>query len=408
MSPQQKIAKILGVTEKIIIDFESEISQETGKEGVIERLSAENDRMITETLKKINNDGADASEHVRGALQRAIFYHEKQFSDVLRNVDGADEIEKMVNLSHSVMKPPRGFFLKKELMENILRKRKPENLLNYLGYDSVEKIFKDNDVLEAFSALRFVESNEWMHRTFAEAYSNFTADDFEERDVEIKIFGPKWHGIAKKFVEKKYHNLSHLKEFGVIFVNPIKMDIPGKMLRDFSLLLHYSYEIEFYSRLFKKYSADLDFSEKFKGLLRGDVKWLADINPKKAFLIVQRYLIKEDPNDPRLYHPRVNPESFHWAKSERDLASIKGVDLSMWGNLCWIGGIFRDGREELVSFDLEDNIMSLVSAMEGQKNIFSYHQREAMWTRIFSEYVGGENKLEQLIVENFDKGFISL
>jgi len=72
----------------------------------------------------------------------------------------------------------------------------------------------------------------------------------------------------------------------------------------------------------------------------------------------------------------------------------------------WVGGIFQNGKEDIISFDLEDNAMSLVSFMEGKNETFNYHQREAMWTRIFSEYVGGEEEMEKLLIENFDKGII--
>jgi len=51
--------------------------------------------------------------------------------------------------------------------------------------------------------------------------------------------------------------------------------------------------------------------------------------------------------------------------------------------------------------------MTLVSFMEGEeRQYFNYHQREAMWTRIFSEYVGGDDNMEKLLIENFDKGVI--
>ena len=59
-----------------------------------------------------------------------------------------------------------------------------------------------------------------------------------------------------------------------------------------------------------------------------------------------------------------------------------------------------------VSFDLEDNAMSLVSAKEGKPQFFTYHQREAMWTKIFSEYAGGESAMENLLIKNFDRGII--
>ncbi|MEK9174377.1 MAG: hypothetical protein AAB725_00190 [Patescibacteria group bacterium] len=416
MNPNQKLAKILGVTEKTFNDFIEIISQSTGKTGIVEKLSQENDRIAAETLLKVNTDGSGpaTADHVRGALQRTIFYHEKQFLDFLRTVEGSDEFEKAANLSRSLIKTSTGFFLKKEFIKEIILKRRPDNLLNYLGYKTVEELLAENDLLEAFSALRFVESDDWMHQTFEEAYGNFTQADFEEREIEVKVLGPRWHDIAKKFVEKKHHNVSHLKEFGIIFLNPIKMDIPGKFLRDFSLILHYFHEIKFYSRLFKKCSVETNFAEQFKGFLRGDVKELTDIKDKNNWLIVQRYLIKENPQDPRLFQPRVNLESIHWAKGERDLAAISKksnmlADLSLWFNLDWVAGLYEsDNERNLVSFDLEDNAMSLVSFMEGKKEVMSYHQREAMWTKIFAEYAGGEEKLEQMIIENFDKGYIIL
>ena len=126
---------------------------------------------------------------------------------------------------------------------------------------------------------------------------------------------------------------------------------------------------------------------------------------------MQRYLWKENPEDPRLLLPRVNPEAMHWARGERDLAEFgrrnDDIDLELWGNMDWAGDFFKGAaNEEFVSFDLEDNAMGLVSFMEGKEEYFNYHQREAMWTKIFSEYVGGEEKMEKLIIDNFDKGII--
>ena len=37
---------------------------------------------------------------------------------------------------------------------------------------------------------------------------------------------------------------------------------------------------------------------------------------------------------------------------------------------------------------------------------FNYHQREALWTKLFSEYVGGEEAMEKTLLDNFDKGII--
>ncbi len=410
----QKISKLLGVTTGTLENFIKEISASTGKTDVLDKIFKDNEAIVARTLKEINSLELTTGSHVRGELQKTIFYHEKQFLDFLEGVEGTNEFEKAANLAKSLAKVGNGLFLKKSIIEDIFLARKPENLLKYLGYATVEEMIQNVDLTEAFSALRFVETDEWMHKTFSEAYSKLTAEDFEEREIEIKTLSERWHDIAKKFIEKKHHNVSHLKEFGIIFLNPMKMDIPGKFLRDFALLLHYFHEIEFYSKLFKKYSVLPDFPEKLIGLLRGDVKELTDIKEKNNWLIVQRYLIKDNPQDPRLFAPRVNPESIHWTKAEKDLIGITEksggrVNLSIWLNLDWVGGIFEgNSGEEIVSFDLEDNAMSLVAVMEGKRDSFTYHQREAMWTINFSEYAGGEDKLEEMILENFDKGYITL
>ena len=72
-------------------------------------------------------------------------------------------------------------------------------------------------------------------------------------------------------LEKKYHNISHLKEFGIIFVIPLPIDTAGETTRMFTLLLHYLHEVPFYSDLFRKYSTQPDFVSNFKSLLRGDI-----------------------------------------------------------------------------------------------------------------------------------------
>lgn len=370
----KKIAEILRINKNDLADLDAKMSEVAGS-GVLDRLARENKNIIEDVLTKLNNKNRSVN-HVRGVLRKAIFFNEKKFLSFLTDIEGKTEFDKAANLSRNIARVGKGFFLKREYAVEILKKSRPENLLKYLGYDNIGELLDKEDIFEAFSALRFV--------------------------------------ISKKFVAKKHHNVSHLKEFGVIFLNPIKMDIPGKFLRDFALLLHYFHEIEFYSKLFRKYARSDNFALRLKSLLRGDVIENAGVVSGKnsvRWLIVQRYLWKENPEDPRLLLPRVNPESVHWARGERDLAEFgkrnADVGLELWGNMDWVGDFFKgDSGEEFVSFDLEDNAMGLVSFMEGKEEYFNYHQREAMWTKIFSEYAGGEEKMEKLIIDNFDKGII--
>ena len=114
------------------------------------------------------------------------------------------------------------------------------------------------------SALRFTQSKEWMHKFFEESYGSLIPEDFEERDVELIVLDPKWLSVVEKFLEKKYHNVSHLKEYGVIFVIPLPIDTSGETMRMFTLILHYLHEVPFYSALFKKFMADKDFVPKLQ------------------------------------------------------------------------------------------------------------------------------------------------
>ncbi len=407
MNHFEYLGRILGVRPSVLKELDREMGVRTHKVGILEKVAEENEVAIKKAVTALGCSGTGTLE-IKNALRKKIASGERGLLDFLKTEEGSDEFERATRFARKLAKTPKGFFLKRDRGEEILRKRVPPNLITFLGASDIEEVLRRYDIVEIFSALRFIESEAWMHETFEAAYSNFTKKDFEEREIEVRVLGPEWRKVAEAFVTKKHHNVSHLKEFGVIFLNPIKENVPGKFLRDFALLLHYFHEIDFYSKLFRRYSKGADFSSRLKELLRGDVKEV-DAVQSGEWLIVQRYLAKENPNDPRLFLPRVNPESLHWLRGERDLVLFKTpgakLDFSFWENLDWVGGILKDD-EKIISFDLEDNVMSLVSHNEGKNEIFYYHQREAMWTRIFEEYAGGEEGMEKLLLDNFDNGII--
>jgi len=60
----------------------------------------------------------------------------------------------------------------------------------------------------------------------------------------------------------------------------------------------------------------------------------------------------------------------------------------------------------LVSFDLFDNVLSLLQKKNFELR-YSYHQQEALWNKVFIEYMG-EEVIDKLMMENLDKGFVTL
>ena len=202
-------------------------------------------------------------------------------------------------------------------------KYKPDNLLNHFGYNSARELIEKEGFASVVSALRFTQSKEWMHKFFEESYGSLKQDDFEEREVELKVLDQKWLSVADKFLEKKYHNISHLKEYGIIFVIPLPIDTPGETLRMFTLILHYLHEVPFYSALFRRFMKDDDFVPKLQSLLRGDVseEKMPD-GGKIVWRVVQRYLAKDNESDFRLIEPHVDPEAEHWFRAEEDLGRL--------------------------------------------------------------------------------------
>ena len=412
----KQLSKILEIPVENLEKLDQVMTEKTGTTGVIEKIAQENIELIEKALQEASVTEKSA-ESVHKGLFSQIKKHEQELYDYIGISPENFDFEKIADLARTIATESKGFFLKKEFAENILRKRPPEATMNYLGYGSVEELLEKEEVEEVFSALRFTESNEWMHETFRQAYTNFSADDFEERPIKLKVLGNQWVEIAEKYVAKKHHNVSHLKEFGIIFLNPVAQTETGKLLRDFALLLHYFHEIAFYSKLFRRYKDLPNFNENFISLLRGDVPEIIKTKKQKnretekqvSWLIIQRYLWKDNPKDPRLFIPRVNPEAMHWEKAEQDLAVFgkknPGIGLEFWNKLSSVAALFpnKNGEEEFVSFDLEDNAMGVASASDKKHERFFYHQREALWNKIFAGYVGGYEELEQHIIDNMDK-----
>lgn len=412
-----KIAKILRTNPEVVFDVDQKMSAISGKKNVITQICEKNDRKVQKTMKALGlvHDPLPSAEEVYKAVIEQLKGSDQELFELFNepSFDKPESCEAICAEAKKLAAVPAGFFLKKERAIQILRDNPPSNIIQGLGYKDIKELLVKENLFEVFSALRFVESKEWMHETFQKVYTKIKPEDFEFREIEILPLHGKWLKLAEKFMKKKYHNVSHLKELGVIFIIPLPIDTPGEILRIFGLLLHYFHEVTFYSELFQKIAKTGNFAEQFISLLRGDVPEgpLPD-SGKINWRILQQYLAKDNENDPRLFEPHVSPEAMHWERAEEDVAKLAkkypGLGLNFWTDLNWIGDFFvarKTGKIELISFDLIDNIMSVVKEKEMIK--YLYHHQEALWNRIFVEYLG-EKEMERLIKENLIKGYITL
>lgn len=416
-----KIARILRVDRHIIERLEVDLHKITGKVGVLSQIADRNEQTIGDRLSALGV-GRNANAHeVFDALISKVESDDIQLLKHLGIVSsrGAESAKTVVDFIKEIHQPQSGFFLKREKAKQLLVAEPPKKIMAALGYKYVEELLQKEDLLEVYSALRFLEDQEWQNKVFFKQYETLHPDDFEEREVEIRALHPKWAKAAEKFVAKKYHNVSHLKEMGVIFVIPLFLGISGETLRLVSLLMHYIHEVSFYSDLFKKFAFAPDhFSKKLISLLRGDVieDRLSEM-PSEArrprFLVVQRYLAKDDENDWRLFEPRINPEALHWLRAEAEIVKIGQLvpnfqnGLDFWKDLGPVGDYFLTdaGVEVLVSFNLVDTVMALVKRKELIK--YLYHQQESIWNQIFAGHFGWD-KLEEYSKKYILQGYFEV
>ena len=273
----------------------------------------------------------------------------------------------------------------------------------HMGIEILKELFGMNK--EDYGVLN-MENQEWMNEVFFKQYERLTPNDFEERELRLHVLDPRWNKAADGFLKHKWHNISHLKEMGVVFVIPATLGLAGEILRMVSLIFHYLSEVPYYSDV-ARMLADLPaggpetFAKSFISLLRGDVlDRKMQEGEKSLWFVIQRYLAKDDPNEWRLFVPHINPEAIHWMRAEENLIEVGRRldggrdDLGFWPHQDWVGDFFKDkdGNEILVSFDLVDTVMSLVKKREQVK--FLYHHQEALWNKIFMEYFGREELLK--------------
>lgn len=412
-----KLAKILRTDQDFLSKLERRLSYLTKKENVLEEIVLENQKKIEKSLLYLGVSKNATAKEVYNAL-----IYKVESDDILLfnyfnqpNYYLKEEGEKILNLLKENQKIKTGFFLKEEKAKELLLKEQPKKILEYLNYQNVEEMLLKEDLYEIFSALRFIEESDWLNQVFFKQYEKLTVDDFEFREIKIKILDQKWLKAAEKFILKKWHNISHLKELGVIFIIPYRLNISGEFLRMINLIFHYLNEIPFYSKMFLKIKEVPElFSYNLVSLLRGDVlDRRLEEGEKVLWYVIQRYLAKDDENDWRLFVPHINPEALHWQKATVDLyefvKKFNGFEenFKFWLNLDWVGDYFKDevGQDVLISFNLVDTVMSLVKQKELIK--YLYHQQEALWNKIFESYFGQEG-LEKFIMDYLILGYFEL
>lgn len=411
----EELAQLLGTTKERLENLAEEMGEFTGRKDILQRLSEELVKERGEALTQLGLAESSKREEILTALAARTKRTEEELLELLKHPDCSthEGCRIPIKTAFDYAKPPKGFFLKEEKARELFLAHPPKGVMSEFGYDpargGLEKMLAKEDIYHLFASLRFLEERRFLNEEFFATYSSLTPDDFEKREIKMRVLPKEQFGsVGAEFMRTKFHNVSHLKEMGLIFVLPVVQE-EGVFLRMFSLLLHYLHEVPFYAGYFEQCAKEPEiFTKNLTAALRGDVReTVPPVENLLVWLIIQRYLAKEDPGDPRLSLPHISPEAMFWRKATDDLGRLEGsarggqeLGLSFWAGKAHVAGIFEG---KITSFNFEDNAFSAVSDREVKQ--YTYHMHEALWNRLFAGYFG-EEALETLMIDDFGQGFV--
>ena len=199
------LAKILRVDKHIFAELEEHLNKKTGRNDVMETLVEKNEYIVEQIVEQLGLDRKSYAKDVYDALIAKLHEDDRRIFDFLglKGVVGEPAAKKICEFTGKAMPPQKGFFLKKEKAREFIKNIPPEKIIASLGYKNVDELLEKEDLLEIYSALRFLEDGKWLNETFFKQYETLAPNDFEERTIELRALNQKWAHAADKFVKKK-------------------------------------------------------------------------------------------------------------------------------------------------------------------------------------------------------------
>lgn len=403
-----KLRDLLDAEEPLFTKSLTQLENVTHKQGIDARLIGEIHQKAVKAIRALGLDENDTTgPELYHALLAKIEKHDEHLAKQIggpNNYDVQALLPLIKQAAERVKITRTCWVLKKSVAKEMLRKTPPPNIMKLLKCRSIDSMLKRENLFEIYGALRFAESPEWLKK-FNEHYKKLKPSDFETRDIQIVVMPhERWGDIAAEFVHKKRHNITHLKELGVIMMLPIKLDkLPGITISALPLLFHYTNEIRLYSAFFKLQQVKKNFGEIFVETLIAD----PDLGPIMAgqnihWRVIQRYFGKlENEYHPEIFEPHVQPEDLHWRRAEDILYQID-PELEFWQGMDYVALMY--GKRP-VSF----NVMDVSFAYNNKTpytNRVIFHFRESLWNEIFMRYLG-QKKLQDQVLKQLDNEMIA-
>lgn len=401
------LSELLGATEPMFSLAIKELEEITARPSVDVRLTAEIIGKVHLGTRALGMDPKDTTG--KELYQALLNLTEKHDHFLVKKMGGKDPrdvqdlIPRIKKTAEDLDIPKSCWVLKHSVAKRLLKSTPPKKIMKHLGYRSVDSMLKREPLAEVFGALRFAESPEWLNM-FLKKYRKLKPSDFETRQIEfVQLAADRWGGLTKEFVHKKRHNITHLKELGVILILPMPMvEMHGLTIFSFPLLLHYINEIRLYSAFFKLKQVKPDFGNIMVDTLVADPGNHAIMAGQDIhWRVIQRYFGKlENEYHPEIFEPHVQPEDLHWRRAEEILFKFEPA-LHFWYDMDYVA-VMHAGRP--IPFNLFDMAASYVNGTPYSKRAI-YHFRESLWNEIFIRYMG-QKTLEKQVLSQLDNSII--
>lgn len=394
------LQELLQAEEPLFTASLMQLERASGHKGADARLIGDILRSAHDRIRQMGLDPKDSTgKEIYQALMNRVARDNIHLAEAIgatKPEDVAHMVPLMVAAADKAAFQRKVFVLKHDVARRLLTTMPPKNLMKTLGYSSVDALFEGEDFDMLYTALRFSEGADWLVE-YNQLFRDVKADDYEERDLRIVIMDQRYEKLAEKFVVKKLHNVTHVKELGVIVVVPMKQKtMRGLALKTLPLLLHYMNEVKLYSTFFKKQATRKNFGTIVVDTLIADSSNVAQMAGRAVhWRVIQRYFGKLDGEaHPEAFQPHVQPEDLHWRRAEDMLFEID-PSLEFWRNLDYVA-LMKDDYP--VVFNLFD-ISFAYSNREPYDRRYAYHFRESLWNEIFIRYMGFSNLRDQVLLQ---------
>lgn len=396
------LSELLGAKEPLFTNAIRQLEKESGNPSADIRLSAEITGKVLLKTKELGLDPDDTTgEELYYALLNLIEKHDQH---LVKQIGGSDpnDFETLMPLMKKTWDdfeaPKAAWVIKKSVAKRMLKKLPPPTIMKTLNYRSIDSMLKNENLFEIYGALRFAETPEWLNQ-FNEGYKNLKPSDFQTRQISVvEMPAQRWGALTEGFIHKKKHNITHLKELGVILMLPVpaSANLRGITIFALPLLFHYLNEIRLYSAFFKYKQVQPNFGKIVVNTLLADPSKAAIMAGQNIhWRVIQRYFARlEDEHHPEIFEPHVQPEDLHWRKAEAMLYEVD-PELEFWQDLDYVG--VMHGKRAL-TFNMLDVAASYVNELPYSKRAM-YHFVDSLWNEIFIRYMGQKNLEEQILKE---------